>query len=104
MVRVVEEEDEAARALAAEADLSHERRLVPLVDEHQIGTVRRRLDVERRRVVEDRPQLRERTTKFAGGAEAVLLEEVAPAPAVVWLEDADLVPARDEVARDAAQE
>ena len=104
MVRVVEQEREAARALAAEADPADEGRLVPLVHQHDVCTVGRRLDVELLRVVEDGPQLGKGAAELVHGAEAVLLEKVAAAPAVARLEDAHGVAAPHELARDAAQE
>ena len=82
----------------------HELGRVPLVDDDHVGALERTIEIEARQIVGGRAEPRERRWNSRNGSLAVIRQEMAPAPAVRRLVQRDLVPARHQLAHDAAQE
>ena len=104
VVGVVEQQAIAAAAQPMPADRRHQRRLVPLVHDDEVGPREAGVEVERRRVVGGGAQAREGGGEGRLGVEPCLGLQVAPAPAVQRLEHLDGMAAGLQLADDAAQE
>ncbi|MBX9460955.1 MAG: hypothetical protein KL785_07555 [Brevundimonas sp.] len=102
MVGVVEQQGEAAAALAGAPDGGDERRLVPLVNDDQIGAVQRLLQL--RLVETPAGQVRIGPPVRLQPGLAVVGDQVGAAPGVARLVHGHVVTPRDQVAQHAAQE
>jgi hypothetical protein len=104
VVRVMEEEEVAAARRSVLTDARHHLGIGPLVDEDEIRSEERLVEIERRRIVQLAPKRWIRAVEVLDGREPVISNEIDPAPSVGRLEDADDRAARFQLARDAAQE
>jgi hypothetical protein len=106
VVRIMEEQAVAAGVvLAVLADAPHQRVIVPLVDQDEIGAVQGPVDIQSLEVVPDAPEPGIGGLEPFQGELAVRLgEEVPQAPGIARLEDPHVVAAGQKLAGDAAQE
>jgi hypothetical protein len=104
VVRVVEEEPEAAPASAVGADAGDEVRVVPLVDEDEVCAVEGRAQVERRELVLDALESREGAAELVERRLPLLGQEAQAAPAAARLVDGHFVAALRQLTDDPAQE
>jgi hypothetical protein len=86
------------------ADRAHELGRVPLVHEHEIGTVERGVEIDVGGVVQLAPECRVGGPVRLDGVGAALRDEVRDAPRVARLEHGDREPAREQLGDDAAEE
>lgn len=103
MVRVVEQKREFAAIELGSPNAGDEIWIRPLMDDHHIGVGHPCLVTERS-IVGHRNELGEILAETFDGEGALLGQQVRTAPPVGWLERDHLMPARDELAHDAALE
>ena len=104
VVRIVEEQQVATAGSTVPSDLLDERMGVPLVDEDHVGAIERFIQIELAGI--DAPGVEHgiRGVEVGDRRRPGVAQEIDHAPGVVRLVDADVVPAGDEIRRDAAQE
>src|SRR6185437_154330 len=104
MMRVMEEQLEAAHSGAMPAELRNQLGRIPLVQDDDTGTLQHAIEIEVRRVIEGAAQSRKSGVEGVDRRIALLLAQVPQAPARQRLEYADLVSTRHQLACHSAQE